>query len=57
MLLDGTAPHEIAQTLRTKEADINKQAQRILGRLRPARGPALDDLAMTDGGAYAARQS
>jgi DNA-binding NarL/FixJ family response regulator len=57
MLLDGTSPQEIAQTLRTKEAEINRRAQRIVGRLRPARGTALDDLAVTAGGAYASRQS
>ena len=57
MLLDDTSPQEIAQTLRTKEADINRRAQRIVGRLRPARGTALDDLAVTGGGAYASRQS
>jgi DNA-binding NarL/FixJ family response regulator len=57
MLLDGTPPQEVAQTLRTNEAEINRRTQRIVGRLRPVRGTALDDLAVTDGGAFASRQS
>jgi DNA-binding NarL/FixJ family response regulator len=47
MLLDGASPQAIAQTLRTKEADITRRAQRIVGRLRPVRGTALDAPVMT----------
>jgi DNA-binding NarL/FixJ family response regulator len=52
MLLDGTTPQAIAQALRTDGEEINRRAQRIVGRLRPVRGTALDDLAASGGGAY-----
>ena len=34
MLVDGTAPHEIAETLRIPVADIGHRVDRVLGRLR-----------------------
>ena len=41
MLLDGASSSTIAQALRTSREQIDRQAQRIVGRLRPARGHQL----------------
>ncbi len=38
MLLDGETPQAIAQTMSTSRSDVDRRAQRIVGRLRPARG-------------------
>jgi len=34
LLVDGTPPHEIAETLRIRPADISHRVDRVLGRLR-----------------------
>ena len=41
MLLDGASSSTIAQALRTSQEEVDRQAQRIVGRLRPARSPRL----------------
>ena len=43
MLLDGASSSTIAQALRTSQEQIDRRAQRIVGRLRPARSPALGE--------------
>ena len=55
MLLDGESAPAIAQALREQESDINRRAQRIVGRLRPGRGTALSHVAVSSGGARATR--
>ena len=57
MLLDGTSPRGIAHALRTDVHEINRRAQRIVGRLRPARVTALGDLVESGGAAYSLRRS
>jgi DNA-binding NarL/FixJ family response regulator len=44
MLLDGEPYDAIAEALRIDQSEVNRRAQRIVGRLRPRRSVDLDDL-------------
>jgi two-component system response regulator DevR len=57
MLLDGASSAAIAEALRTSEEEINRRAQRIVGRLRPARSSSFGELAVRTGGAHPSRRA
>jgi DNA-binding NarL/FixJ family response regulator len=54
MLLDREPLDSIAEVLRVDQAEVNRRAQRIVGRLRPRRSVSLDDEAFRAREAYRA---
>jgi len=57
MLLDGASAPAIAEALRTSQEEIHRRAQRIVGRLRPARSSSFGELAVGTGSAPLSRRS